>query len=666
MFKKKYFLTCLIIGLILISFCFIFINPVKAEYFGDMTAYSSDLNLENHMIGCNYVSPDDGMVDNITAYLSTTQTTANVKSAIYYYSNHTMIPNGESNVTSFGPSTSWIVFTFATPPIIDEGETYILIVFGQSQAGTLYIKYDSGTQNYFDEISTYPTFENPPNGGWDTNSSGYNVSIYCSYTKFGWINTCPNVTLNYPVNNSIDICLQPTINIDVYDLDGNTTTVCFYENTTGSYVLRQVNNSILNETVYWNYTQANSYSTTFYWRVTIADEFCNVSFEYSFTTMPFPNECPSVSDEYPINNSDNIEIQPTCNLYVYDLDGNTTTVCFYENTTGSYVLRQVNNSILNETVYWNYIQANSCNTTFYWKVTVEDDYGCNVSFYYSFTTFVLYNVYVDDDFNESTPGWNVYSFKTISNGYNAVETNGNIYVWNGTYIECLYVTKSVNFIGNSSDEVFVYYDGMDSEFYIVTDYVNISGFNISNSIHCMMGIETEGNYSNFFNNTFHHLEYGIVFTNTNNIFIFNNTFYEDIIYYDIWANTGSSNCYIYNNYFYDNQNLDIGTNNYFNISKTLGTNIIGGPYLGGNYWVKNNNEYDEDGFSYPYIIGFKKNESRPIQYDYLYDYLPLGYTEKKGNIVIISDRTNEYLFFILGLTSLLGIVIINRRKKKTS
>ena len=50
---------------------------------------------------------------------------------------------------------------------------------------------------------------------------------------------------------------------------------------------------------------------------------------------------------------------------------------------------------------------------------------------------------------------------------------------------------------------------------------------------------------------------------------------------------GSDNNLIYNNYF-DNTNnaYDDGnnTNNIWNITKTNGTNIIDGPYLGGNYW----------------------------------------------------------------------------------
>ena len=43
----------------------------------------------------------------------------------------------------------------------------------------------------------------------------------------------------------------------------------------------------------------------------------------------------------------------------------------------------------------------------------------------------------------------------------------------------------------------------------------------------------------------------------------------------------SSNNTIYNNYF--NNGYDDGTNTW-NTTKTFGTNIVGGPYLGGNYW----------------------------------------------------------------------------------
>ena len=46
----------------------------------------------------------------------------------------------------------------------------------------------------------------------------------------------------------------------------------------------------------------------------------------------------------------------------------------------------------------------------------------------------------------------------------------------------------------------------------------------------------------------------------------------------------SDNNFIYNNYFNNTNNAWDNGNNIWNITKTFGTNIIGGSYLGGNYW----------------------------------------------------------------------------------
>jgi parallel beta-helix repeat protein len=87
---------------------------------------------------------------------------------------------------------------------------------------------------------------------------------------------------------------------------------------------------------------------------------------------------------------------------------------------------------------------------------------------------------------------------------------------------------------------------------------------------------------------------------------------------------GSKGNLIYNNYFNNTNNAyDDGTNTW-NFTKTLGTNIIGGPYLGGNYWSDYAGEdtNDEDGLGdtlLPY------NASGGIQDSG--DYLPLVYQE---------------------------------------
>jgi parallel beta-helix repeat protein len=46
----------------------------------------------------------------------------------------------------------------------------------------------------------------------------------------------------------------------------------------------------------------------------------------------------------------------------------------------------------------------------------------------------------------------------------------------------------------------------------------------------------------------------------------------------------SSNNLVYNNHFNNTKNAYDSGNNQWNITKTSGTNIIGGPFLGGNYW----------------------------------------------------------------------------------
>jgi nitrous oxidase accessory protein len=69
-----------------------------------------------------------------------------------------------------------------------------------------------------------------------------------------------------------------------------------------------------------------------------------------------------------------------------------------------------------------------------------------------------------------------------------------------------------------------------------------------------------------------------------------NATYCNISANNVWNNSdgiylaSSNNNFIYNNYFNNTNNAYDDGNNIWNITKTSGTNVIGGPWLGGNYW----------------------------------------------------------------------------------
>jgi parallel beta-helix repeat protein len=83
-------------------------------------------------------------------------------------------------------------------------------------------------------------------------------------------------------------------------------------------------------------------------------------------------------------------------------------------------------------------------------------------------------------------------------------------------------------------------------------------------------------------------------------------------------------CLIYNNYFNDATiKIGNGAGNAYSITKTAGTNIVGGPYIGGNYWAKPDGtgfsqkavDKNGDGISdsaYTHIAGSKYSDALPL------------------------------------------------------
>jgi parallel beta-helix repeat protein len=175
-------------------------------------------------------------------------------------------------------------------------------------------------------------------------------------------------------------------------------------------------------------------------------------------------------------------------------------------------------------------------------------------------------------------------YPTIQEAINAATINDTILVAPGLYTEDVVVNKTVSLVGEDRTETVILPNVTGIAVTIVADDVNVRNFTIG----WEEGSGVIGIYLNFtsgttINNTdirgfftgilFNASDFNIISRNR----IVNN--YVGIESYDSFENVIFDN--IFSN-FYVNA-YDEGVN-FWNTTKTAGTNIVGGPYLGGNYW----------------------------------------------------------------------------------
>ncbi|KAA0004469.1 MAG: PKD domain-containing protein [Thermoplasmata archaeon] len=83
-------------------------------------------------------------------------------------------------------------------------------------------------------------------------------------------------------------------------------------------------------------------------------------------------------------------------------------------------------------------------------------------------------VWVDDDFNSSTPGWGIDHFDSIQDAINDLKDNGICYVHPGNYEGCV-VSKSLSLTGENGANISSTGDGI----FVTASNVTIRGFSIS-------------------------------------------------------------------------------------------------------------------------------------------------------------------------------------------
>jgi parallel beta-helix repeat protein len=94
---------------------------------------------------------------------------------------------------------------------------------------------------------------------------------------------------------------------------------------------------------------------------------------------------------------------------------------------------------------------------------------------------ILPKFYVDDDYDVTTPGWQIDHFDSIQDAIDASSNGDRIVVYAGTYNERLVITHSLDIFGEERNTTFIDGGDIGDVINISSKYVNISHFTIRDS-----------------------------------------------------------------------------------------------------------------------------------------------------------------------------------------
>jgi parallel beta-helix repeat protein len=191
----------------------------------------------------------------------------------------------------------------------------------------------------------------------------------------------------------------------------------------------------------------------------------------------------------------------------------------------------------------------------------------------------VYNFYVDDDFDNSTQGWQIDKFNKIIEAVNVSNNYDGIFVKNGSYQENLIINKKICIVGESKYNTTI---SSNKEIIIVdSDNVSVSNFKVSNTDNNSgKGVIVNGNWVEINSCIFSNNNEGVVingnFTKISENTIFDNKLNGILIGYNF------SNNNISNNIIYDNKFGIVlsGSFNYISQENTIYSNQINDCIIG--------------------------------------------------------------------------------------
>jgi hypothetical protein len=201
--------------------------------------------------------------------------------------------------------------------------------------------------------------------GWQNETKPDNADAICKY------NTLPTITNEGPSNGSTNVPLTPQMNITINDAHGDTMTLTWYSNSSGSWQIFGTNSSVNNGT----YHQTNSNYThtgkTYWWYVTVNDGLdTNTSSTFHFTTTQ------TAPPQVTTNSSSGVEENnATLRGYLYDEGGESCTGRFEYGTTTSYGTNTTNQTISEGQEFSAGINSLTSGQLYHYRAFANNTYG---------------------------------------------------------------------------------------------------------------------------------------------------------------------------------------------------------------------------------------------------------------------------------------------------